>query len=67
MNRPTTLLFVTLNKGKLREKHLLYNDYFEEGYFRNWDSQAQNALDKTKDQIDSSKNESVDVHLFVRR
>lgn len=60
--RPTTLLFVTLDKGK-REEHLRYNDYFEKTYFH-WDSQArQNALDN---RIKSILNGTVDVHLFVR-
>ena len=61
-NRPTTILFVTLDKEKQGDNHK-YNDFFTSEYFE-WDSQnRQHIEDKRIKDIMSS---AVDVHLFAR-
>ena len=62
------LIFITLNKSKKVEDHLLYKDYFIDPHHFHWQSQNQTSHDSPVGQnFINHRQKEYKIHLFVRK
>lgn len=62
------LIFITLNKSKKVEDHLLYKDYFIDPHHFHWQSQNQTSHASTVGQnFINHRQREYKIHLFVRK